>query len=173
MSAASGVDSPDPDPRRHSIFGRGASFFARYNPQALHRLPPPARSLRQNGVRVHPQFTHVLISSTKPRRFPRFACVPSSSPRDPSRARLCGFPSPAPPAKSRAAAAPTEMSGGGIIPAAAAAICAMECICARDNIPIPGTAIPGTPIPGTPIPGSTPIPGNIPGDGPGPARPHP
>ena len=83
VSAASGVDSPDPDPPRHSIFGRGASFFARYNPQALHRLPPPTRSFRQNGVRVHPQFTHVLISSTTPLRFPRFACVPSSSPRDP------------------------------------------------------------------------------------------
>ena len=67
VSAASGVDSPDPDPRRQSIFGRGASFFARYNPQALHRLPPPTRSLRQKGVRVHPQFTHVLSLSTKHR----------------------------------------------------------------------------------------------------------
>ena len=60
--------APDPDPgndaesRRHNSDGRGASFFAKYNPHALHSDPTPSLSLRQYGVSMDLQFTHTFAS---------------------------------------------------------------------------------------------------------------
>ena len=46
----------------HSAAGRGASFLAKYRPQALQSGWPASLSLRQNGVELVPQLQQTLAS---------------------------------------------------------------------------------------------------------------
>ena len=114
--------------------------------------PPPTRSFLQNGVRVHPQLTHVFNSLVSPPpAFRRFRpCFPETSAAASTRLSPSCFLFP--PRFVPNPAAPTEISGGGSSPAACAAICAICCICCGVIMPIPG-CIGGIPIWGGIIPG--------------------
>ena len=75
--------------RLHSNAGRGAWFFAAYNPHALHRDPIPSLSFLQNGVSVDLQLTQIFCALTVRRRLRPSPCAreaiasrPPFGPRD-------------------------------------------------------------------------------------------